>query len=179
MPATPRFPRRLKNLSRTAFLLLAPLALWAADPTPPAKSPANLPSMVEADGRLRFDFSAERLALAGGLQPSMLVTKSGAIILQAQLPQKPFPTARMHYPYAMGTVVSRDNGETWTTLPLKDGDNGANLEGGITQLRDGTIIALDTYIIPGTRKDEGVGQRYVSRDEWRTVEGPLDAIFDL
>jgi hypothetical protein len=136
--------------------------------------------MVEADGHLRLDFAEERLVLAGGLQPSMLVTKSGTIIVQAQLPEKPFPTERMHYPSALGTVVSRDNGQTWTRIPLKPGDNGLNMEGGIAQLRDGTILSLDTYMIPSReRAEQGVGQLYVSKDEWRTVEGPLDAFFDL
>jgi hypothetical protein len=63
----------------------------------------NLPTMIEADGRLRLDFGPEQCVLAGGLQPSMLCTRSGAIILQAQLPEKPFPSTRMHYPYALGT----------------------------------------------------------------------------
>lgn len=136
--------------------------------------------MVEADGRLRFDFSEEKLVLADGLQPSMLVAKSGAIVVQGQLSGKPIPTERMHYPYALSTVVSYDSAKTWKTIPLKPGDNGVNLEGGITQLRDGTILALDTYIIPDrVKREEGHGQLYLSKDDWRTVEGPLDAVFDL
>lgn len=169
-------------------LLVAKSALTAAQPAAPAARPApgaahqrggNLPSMVEADGRLRLTFGEERLVLEGGLQPSMLCMASGAILLQAQLPEKPFPTARMHYPSAIGTVISRDGGATWTRIPLKPGDNGLNMEGGVVQLRDGTIVALDTYIIPGARPNQGVGQLYTSKDDWRTVEGPLDATFDL
>lgn len=151
----------------------------AALPVVPPRPAPNLPTMVEADGRLRLDFGEERLVLEGGLQPSMLCTKSGAIVLQAQVPEKPFPSSRMHYFSAMGTVVSYDGARTWTRLPLKPGDNGLNMEGGIVQLRDGTILALDTYITPGRRPEEGIGQLYVSRDDWRTVEGPQDAIFDL
>ena len=148
--------------------------------TPPRPKPVpNFPSMLEADGRLRFEFGDEHLVIAGGLQPSMLCTRAGAIIVQGQLPEKPFPSSRMHYPYALGTVVSRDGAKTWTTIPLKPGDNGLNMEGGIVQLRDGTILSLDTYIIPGTNREKGIGQLYVSKDEWQTVEGPKDVVFDL
>lgn len=135
--------------------------------------------MVEADGRLRLDFDEERLVLAGGLQPSMLVMKSGAIVVQAQVPEKPFPSRRMTYFSAMGTVVSRDDGRTWTRIPLTPGENGLNMEGGIVQLRDGTILALDTYIVPGKHPDQGIGQLYTSTNDWGTVEGPKDVIFDL
>lgn len=84
----------------------------------------------------------------------MTCTRSGAIIVQGQLLQKPVPTARMHYPAALGTVVSRDGGETWNRIPLPPGQNGVNIEGGITQLRDGTMLALDTYIVPGEKPRE-------------------------
>lgn len=159
-------------------------ALRAADPAPaPAargpKPGPNFPSMVEADGRLRLDFTEERLVLEGGLQPSMLVMRSGDIVVQAQVPEPPFPSERMHYFSALGTVVSRDGAKTWTRLPLRPGDNGVNLEGGITQLRDGTIVALDTYLVPRADPEKASGHLYVSRDDWRTVEGPLDAEFSL
>ena len=180
-------------LKRTAVLTAAwPLAkpptLAAAEASAPVVAPApvapkkntpNLPTMVEADGRLRLDFTEERLVLAGGLQPSMLVMKSGAIVVQGQLPEKPVDTARMHYPYALGTVVSRDGGATWTRQPLAPGDNGVNLEGGIVQLRDGTILALDTYVTKGRRDGEAFGQLYTSTDDWRTVSGPKDVPFAL
>jgi len=135
--------------------------------------------MVEADGSLRLDFGEERLILAGGLQPSLLCTRSGALIVQGQLPEKPFETTRMHYPHALGTVISRDDARTWERIPLKPSDNGVNLEGGITQLRDGTILALDTYITPGAQPGEALGQLYISHNDWRTVEGPLEARFEL
>ena len=180
-------PIRLSRWSFAAglcpFLWLSASLLAAAD-TPPAnpspRHPANFPSMLEADGALRFAFADEHLVLEGGLQPSLLVTKTGALIVQGQIPEKPVPTARMHYPSAVRTVVSRDEGKTWTTLPLKPGDNGVNLEGGITQLRDGTIVALDTYIVPSPQqREQGIGQLYVSHDDWKTVSGPQDVIFDL
>jgi len=135
----------------------------------------NNPSMVEADGRLRLDFGPEGVVLDGGLQPSMLCSASGALIVQAQLPEKSPPGGRMHYPFLLATVISRDGGRTWTRTP----DNVLNLEGGITQLRDGTILALDTYVTPGAKEDEGSGQLYTSQDDWRAVQGPQDALFTL
>jgi hypothetical protein len=176
----------LRNAAALSAAALAPAAASAGQATPapapaaePRKPAPNLPTMVEADGRLRLDFTPEQLVLAGGLQPSMLVTKAGTIIVQGQLPEKPFPTERMHYPSALGTVVSRDGAKTWERIPLRPGDNGLNMEGGITQLRDGTIVSLDTYIVPGKQPEQGSGMLYVSRDEWRTVEGPTEAVFDL
>ena len=132
----------------------------------------NLPTMVEADGKLRFDFGEEQMVLDGGLQPFLFCTASGALILQAQSPNPPYASPRMHYSYAMTTAVSRDNGASWTTIPLKPNENGLNLEGGAVQLRDGTLLALDTYITPGTRPDEGFGQLYTSNDDWRSLQGP-------
>lgn len=179
-------PTRRAFLQSTATLAATlPLAgrVRAAEPgassSPTRRAPANFPSMLEADGRLRLEFGEESLVIAGGLQPSMLVTRSGAIIVQAQLPEKPFPSPRMHYPYALGTVISRDGARTWTPLPLKPGDNGMNLEGGITQLRDGTIVALDTYIVPGAAAEQGVGLLCTSKDDWATVQGPVEAVFHL
>ena len=171
-----------------ALAALIGLAGWAAaagraPTTEPSVAPLeakpNAPQVVQTDGTLRLEFGQERVVLPRGLQPSMLVTKSGSIVLQAQVPEKPFPSNRMTYPFAMSTRVSRDGGLSWTTIPLEPGENGLNMEGGITQLRDGTIVSLDTYITPGQRPGEGTGQLYVSTDDWRTVEGPIDVTFDL
>src|ERR1700722_2128213 len=62
------------------------------------KTRPNIPEMIEADGKLRLDFSDEQLVLPRGLQPSMLCTKSGVFIVQAQVPEKPLPSPRMTYP---------------------------------------------------------------------------------
>lgn len=139
----------------------------------------NIPERIEADGKLRLDFGEERLVQPRGLQPSMLCTTSGTLIVQSQIPEKPFPSSRMTYPYALETWISRDNAATWNKIPGKPGENGLNAEGGIVQLRDGTIFALDTYITPGKKPDEGLGQIYTSTDDWRTVEGPREAVFEL
>lgn len=140
---------------------------------------ANTPEMVAADGTLRLDFGEEILVLPRGLQPSLLRTASGALIVQGQIPEKPFASSRMHYPWALETRISRDGGKTWLVLPRPPNDNGVNLEGGVTQLHDGTILALDTYITPGKEADEGIGQLYASTNDWRTVQGPKDVLFRL
>ncbi len=144
-----------------------------------AKPLQNVASMVEADGKLRFDVGKEQMVLDGGLQPFLFSAASGALILQAQSPNPPFPSPRMHYNYAMTTAVSRDNGNSWTKIPLSPGDNGLNLEGGAVQLRDGALLALDTYITPGKRSGEGIGRLYTSKDDWRSVQGPEDVTFEL
>jgi hypothetical protein len=165
-----------------AALVFADLSLAGAEsnePSAPVAVATNIPHMVEADGQLRLRFGEERMVLPRGLQPSMLCTTSGTLVVQAQVPEKTFPTARMVYFNAMETVVSRDRGQTWTKIPLKPGDNGLNMEGGAVQLRDGTILALDTYIMAGKRAGEGIGQLYTSTNDWRTLEGPRDVTFEL
>jgi hypothetical protein len=144
------------TLASSALLWLAGLsqAAIAADTGPtaaPLEAKPNNPEMIRSDGTLRLIFGEERVVLPRGLQPSLLCTRSGMLILQAQIPEKPFPSHRMTYPYAMCTRVSRDGGLSWTTIPLEPGDNGLNMEAGAIQLRDGTILALDTYVVPGSK----------------------------
>src|SRR5688572_6318025 len=174
------------NTGIATFTLVA--ILWSAGTiaaservptTAPLETTPNTPQFVQTDGTVRLEFGPERVVLPRGLQPSMLATKSGSIVLQAQIPEKPFPSKRMTYFAAMSTRVSRDGGLSWTDIPLEPGENGLNMEGGIVQLRDGTILALDTYITPGQRPDEGIGQLYTSTDDWRTVTGPTDVTFEL
>lgn len=180
----PRTHTALRALAIALFLGSLSSSSRAADaapatqPTPAPRRP-NIPEKLEADGRLRLDFGDEILVVPRGLQPSLLCTKSGTLIVQAQIPEKPFPTSRMVYPWAMETRVSRDAGKTWNLIPLKPGENGLNMEGGALQLRDGTILALDTYITPGKKPGEGFGQLYTSTNEWQTLEGPQEVVFDL
>lgn len=139
----------------------------------------NIPEMIEADGRLRLSFSSEQMVLPRGLQPSLLRTASGALVVQAQVPEKPFPSKRMVYFSAMETRISRDNGKTWTVVASKPGENGLNMEGGAVQLRDGKILALDTFITPGANPDEGAGELFTSTNDWRTLDGPANVVFKL
>jgi hypothetical protein len=109
----------------------------------------NVPEIILADRRLKLSFDEERMVLNDGLQPSMLCTKKNTLIVQSQNSKKPLPQKRISYPFAMSTVVSRNGGKSWDEFPLKEGDNGVDMEGGIIQLKDGTILALETYVTPG------------------------------
>lgn len=160
----------------------AALTASAAPTTQPTSAPISAATLtpphelitLRADPRLHLDFGPERIILPRGLQPSLLCTADGTLIVQAQIPDKPLPTQRMHYPSALQTVVSRDAGLTWTPFPIPPGTNGLDLEGGAIQLRDKTILALDTYVTPGGQPDHGVAQLYTSADDWRTLAGPRD-----
>jgi hypothetical protein len=177
----------IQNPSRRAFLqhsaalaAAVPLARHgssiAAEPTPVLR---NSPETLVADPRIGLKFGDERMILDDGLQPSMLCTKAGTFVVQSQLSTKPHPQQRIFYPYALKTVVSRDGGDSWVEFPLAPGDNGVNIEGGIVQLKDGTILALETYVTPGGRPDDGRGLLWTSTDDYRTLQGPVEMTFHI
>lgn len=174
----------MKNLkqqltSLCALIVFAQLSMAVPAPDAEPDDDGNVPEILLADGTLRSDFREEIRVLPGGLQPSLLCTKTGALIVQAQVPRKPFPSKRMVYPSATETRISRDNGKTWSVFALKQGENGMNMEGGATQLHDGTIIGLDTYIVPAAEPNRGFGQLYISTNDWQTLDGPHDVPFEI
>ncbi|MEO6003183.1 MAG: sialidase family protein [Opitutus sp.] len=175
-----KLPLRLSSV--LLFSSVFGSAVFGASATPSLGSgyhARNTPEVLLADPRVHVSFGDEKLVIEDGLQPSMVITRTGAIIVQSQTSKKSFPGGRYASRWAMGTVISRDDGATWTDLPLKPNEIGLNLEGGGVQLRDGAVIALDTYVVPGSKPGEGLGQLYVSKDDWRTVEGPIDVTFNL
>jgi hypothetical protein len=156
-------------------LTLSALRGWGA----PTELQHNTPLTVQADQRVSLSFGDERMVLDDGLQPSMLCTRKGTLVVQAQNSHRVVtPQKRMTYPYEMSTVVSHDGGATWTPA-LPPHANKVNLEGAIHQLPDGTILALDTYVVPGDKPDSGVGMLYTSTDEYKTLQGPMDVHFHL
>lgn len=163
----------------TVLLLSALLPTLTAQTNSITTPPANVPETLETDGKLQLDFGPAYLVVPRGLQPSMLCTTSGTLIVQAQIPEKALPSGRQSYPTAMETRISRDDGKTWPAFPRPANSNGINLEGGALQLHDGAILALDTYITPDTKPDAGLGQLYTSTDDWHTLSGPADVHFDL
>lgn len=153
---------------------------WAAvESSADTRLQHNSPQTILADKRISLSFGEERMVIDDGLQPSMLCTRKGTLIVQAQNSHKIItPQKRMSYPYEMSTVVSHDRGGTWTPALPSDA-NKVNLEGAIHQLPDGTILAFDTYIIPGSTPDSGVGMLYTSNDEFNTLQGPIDVRFHI
>lgn len=139
----------------------------------------NVPQTVLDDPRVKLKFDVERMVIEDGLQPSMLCTRSGTLIVQSQNSNKPLPQQRIFYPYAMSTVVSRDGGENWNTFHLNPNDNGVDMEGGILELKDGTIIVLETFVTPGDRPGTGKGLLFTSSDDYQTLQGPIDITIDL
>jgi hypothetical protein len=170
------------SLKATLLVALLLTAARAAENVPVAPSfplQHNLPAMVAADGGLRFDFGEEHLVLNRGSRASLLATQSGALIVQGEQPEHAAPSARMRFPLQLATVVSRDHGITWTPFEPKPTGDELEMEGGAIQLRDGMILALDTYIRPGARPGDSVGQLYTSKDDWHTLQGPEEVPFDL
>ena len=176
---------RREFLHNTSALLAALPFLKAGDfttgyPGGNTEIITNSPEILLKDRRVLMKFGPERMIRNEGLQPSMLCTKSGTLIVQAQLPKKPYPQDRIFYPYAMSTVVSRDGGNSWKELPLKEGENGVNMEGGIIQLNDGTILAFETYVTPDpTDPNKGEGLLFHSKDDYRSLDGPVPITFNI
>ncbi|HTL30561.1 MAG TPA: sialidase family protein [Tepidisphaeraceae bacterium] len=156
------------------FVASTCISTLAAEPT----TKANIPETLQTDDKLSFTFGDETLVLPDGLQPSMFVTATGAIVVQAQVHEKPAPSTRMKYPYDMRMVISRDGEKDWKPIP-RDAFGPLNLEGGGLQLRGGAIVALDTYVTPGASANQGMGLLFTSTDDMRTLEGPKEVPFDL
>ncbi|MEJ7769154.1 MAG: sialidase family protein [Chitinophagaceae bacterium] len=140
----------------------------------------NTPKPILKDARVRVEYEKEQLVIDDGLQPSMIITRKGTVVVQSSMRhQVIFPSKRMVSAFPRGTVVSRDGAKTWKTIPLKPGENGLFMESDPIQLKDGTIIAIDTYVTPGTIANQGLGQLYTSNDEWQTLNGPEEITFNM
>lgn len=141
--------------------------------------PHNIPQSILTDKRMKLSFDPEVLIMDDGLQPTMLCTKRGTLIVQSWLTVKPHPQKRIFYPFAVKTVVSRDGGKNWAEFPLKEGDNGVDMEGGIIQLKNGNILVFETYVTPGEKPDTGEGLLYISKDDYKTLQGPFPITFNI
>src|SRR5690348_10033598 len=101
-----RIPQSRRTFLRNASVLAAALpvaeiaaAESAASLNSAPKIAKNIPEVLLADSRLRLKFHPETLILEQGVQPSMLCTSTGALIVQSQLPSKPHPQSRIFYPF--------------------------------------------------------------------------------
>jgi len=139
----------------------------------------NKPITVLSDNQLTFEYGEERMVMDDGLQPFMLITRNDTIVVQMQNSNKPLPQERIYYPYAIDTVVSRDKGTTWNKVTLFAGKNDINIEGGMIQLKDGTIMGLETYVTPGSKPDTGETLMFYSTDDMKTIKGPVTVTFDI
>jgi len=175
---------------RTIYLLTVSLLISALanandfndttqTPNKPADVVHNTPVSLVKDNKLSFSFGEERMVVNDGLQPSMLCTKAGTLIVQSQNSRKPFPQQRIFYPYAMTTMISRDKGKTWNEFDFPPEDNGVDMEGGATQLSDKTILVFETYVTPGKEPNTGTGLMYYSKDDWKTLQGPIEIHFNI
>jgi Neuraminidase (sialidase) len=175
-----RFLRQSGLLMGGLPLTMPAIKAWAASGfSAPLGLQHNTPITVLADKRVSLTYGDERMVLDDGLQPSMLCTRKGTLVVQAQNSHRTTgQQKRMTYPFEMSTVVSRDGGDTWTLAAPPDA-NKVNIEGAIHQLKDGTILALDTYVVPGDKPDTGVGMLYTSNDEYKTLQGPIDVHFRI
>ena len=163
---------RVLRLPLSPLLGLVLMGILSAEPSPRGSGyhAKNTPEVLVADPRVLLAFGDEKLVLEDGIQPVMVITRTGALVVQSTISESSLPV----------TVISRDDGETWTRIPLKPGENSPNLGwAGAVQLRDGSLLAIDPHVVPGNRPGEGRGQLYFSIDDWHTLQGPVDITFNL
>jgi len=139
-------------------------------------------SVVASDPRLRLVMheAVPVIRSDGGHQPCLFCSSKGTLFCQAQLDLPPFRTKnKMVYNRRIGSAVSRDGGASWTRWTHQEGHDDVFIEGGMAECRDGTIFLLDTYVMPGSKADHGVGELWKSHDDLRTVDGPISVDFYL
>src|SRR5579862_7066491 len=94
---------RTTSFTFLALVSLMPMAFAGGEPQTlaPLEAKKNEPTVILNDDKLRLTFGEERVIFPSGLQPSLLCTRAGTLILQAQLPEKPSAAKRISYPYAL------------------------------------------------------------------------------
>jgi hypothetical protein len=154
--------------------------LGAANRYPHEVSAPEL-KVLAADPRLHLTLHAPVVVMkADGRQPALFCSAAGTLFCQAQLNARPFNTKhKIVYPVRIGTAISRDGGRTWVRWTHEENHDDVNMEGGMVQCADGTILVLDTYVVPGATPDHGVGELWKSHDDLRTLEGPFAVDFHL
>ena len=121
---------------------------------------------------LKITVGPEMKILPEGLQPFMFVSREGTLVVQAQLPT----TEEKEFPGRWGTVRSTDGGKSWQSwTPTKEQGDGPFIEGSVGQLKDGTILVME-WVARGPKADGYfIGKIWESRDNWKTLTGPIDA----
>ena len=146
----------------TSVAIVAGLAseLWAEDPL-------NQPAAI-------VELGPERMVAPGGGWPYLFQAREGTTVVLGHrhwLPGKPEPV--------VFTTRSFDQRETWQEWkPSVAQQAGPVTEGAVVQLKDGRILIFDVYAYHLGKKVFG-GKRWISRDGWRTVEGPETITFSV
>jgi len=113
------------------------------------------------------------VVLDGSQQPYLFATAKGTMFCQAQLHAPPFNTkGKTVYHVRIGTAVSRDGGATWSHWAAQENHDDVNIEGGAIERSDGTIMLVDTFVMPADQPEHGLIEIWKSRDDLKTVEGP-------
>lgn len=124
---------------------------------------------------MKIDVGPERMVLTDGLQPFMFRTSKGTIFVQAQLSYSSNykrPEANV-YPGPPGSAVSRDDAATWTRwFPTPEQEPGPCIEGAVVELTGGEVMLIDWIAEGPDEKGTFIGKRWVTRDDFTTIEGP-------
>ncbi len=137
--------------------------------------------ILEADSRLNLEMHPSTVILSGdGRQPYLFCSAQGTLFCQAQETKPPFRTKdKQVYLMRIDSAISRDGGKSWSRWTHQADHDDVNIEGGMAQLRDGTILALDTFVMEGKTPGHGIGEIWKSHDDLRTWEGPFWVDFKL
>lgn len=138
------------------------------------------PTAIHDDGSIAVRVGKSREVMHG-VQPFLYVAGKGSMLVQSQLSEKPVGNRRRinHYQWQFGSRVSYDYGEHWKDFVVDADLDEPFLEGGGLHRPDGTTLLLDTYITPTANPDEGIGDLWISRDAFRTVEKPVPMRFHI
>lgn len=160
--------------------LVAPARGAAAVEVNAPQEAAQSPIAIHDDGRIAVHVGESRV-LMRGVQPYLYLAGDGILLVQAQLSEKPLGNRRRinHFPWQMGSRISRDFGVHWEEFFLDPELDDPFVEGGGLHRSDGVTMLLDTYITPTAHPDEGEGDLWLSRDGLRTIEKPVSIKFHI
>jgi hypothetical protein len=122
--------------------------------------------------QLKLDIGPERIILPEALQPFLIHTKTGRLVVTGQLPV-PLGT---QFPGVYGTAASDDGGQTWKDPGVPGGS--PFHEGCVAHLRDGTTLLLQWSARGPDSDGNWIAKLWESRD-WKTLTGPFDAKLHL
>ncbi len=181
----------MSRLPLVLFSCLLPCAAFAAadapDPVHGLDTMAHVDvppilKVIARDPAFQLTLGTPSVVISGdGRQPYLFASRDGTLFCQAQLNLAPFHTKKNREVYhaRIGTAISRDGGATWTPWTHAARHDDVFTEGGTVQCADGTILLLDTYIMPRGQPGHGAGEIWKSHDDLRTIEGPFEADFYL